>query len=456
MFGIEEVAEQRKPDLGIIVREILRLEVIERVVHGFDTAEQDWYDHHGAMRGGHALGEVEPRQPGRRQQQRDELIDDRHRHVGRGRERETEREDHPPAGRTVQWAQQESERDGGEQADGAEVGGARRTIREPAQPFRHRRAIADRLLERRLASVDEVEAHVRLECRGTAAHGRGTGGVDRGGCDFLFRHPAAPGEPLYRVAIVIARAERHRRVHTGRIAAQDGFGETRLLDEIAPVDVADRAEAGDAVGHHELAEREALGGALHGLLHAHHVLADPLLQPEQRREVGAAAAHLLQESREERGRQLPRLVHEVGERTREHLGTRIVGGEQTRHPCVGVHRVARIARGALRHVPDVLQEAHAQHRGHRPQFAHRQRRDALVLAHHQLERRRVQAPIRVGDEFDDDLVDARIAGEGACRRQLRQLVVEVGGQGGAHFADLRGHHVVVVQEPVAGRTHGDA
>ena len=455
LIGVEEVAEQGEPDLRIGVREILRLEMLERFAHGIDAAEQDRHDDRGAMRRRHLAREVEARQAARWEEEGDELVDDRDGDVGRRHEREPQREQQPEAVRAVERSQQDAERARREQRDGAQIRGARRGVRDVPQAFGDRFAVADRGFQGREPGVDEVVADVRLQRGGTSAAGGGRGGVDRGGGRLELREVAALGEPLHDVAVAVARAEGHRGVDARRIAAEDRLGEARVLDEVAPVDVPDRAQAGDAVRHDERREREALGRALHRLLDAHHVLADPLLQPEERGEVGAAAAHLLQEARQEGRRELARLVDELRQGARERGGRLFVGGEQARHPRVGFDGVGGVAASALGHVPDVLQESHAQHRRHGPQLAHGERGDPLILAHHQLERRLGESAVGMRDQLDRDLVDARIAGEGARLGKLRQLGVVVGRQRGADLGDLRGDDVVVVEQPVAGGADAD-
>ena len=98
----------------------------------------------------------------------------------------------------------------------------------------------------------------------------------------------------------------------------------------------------------------------------------------------------------------------------------------------------------------VLQEPHAQHRWHRPELAHGERRDALILLDHQLEQSGVKAPVRVRDQLDGELVHTWIARERAWTRELRQFVVIVARKGGANFLHLLQHDVEVVEQPLAG------
>ena len=64
----------------------------------------------------------------------------------------------------------------------------------------------------------------------------------------------------------------------------------------------------------------------------------------------------------------------------------------------------------------------------------------------------VYPALRVGDEGDGQLVDARIPRQRPAR-QLGELTVVAGGQGLVHLADVLLHHVHVVQQPLTRRTH---
>ena len=144
-------------------------------------------------------------------------------------------------------------------------------------------------------------------------------------------------------------------------------------------------------------------------------------------------------------------MNEVIKHAGKRFASRILRLEQTRDPCVRRLRIVHVRRRAQRHVTHVFQEAHAQHRRHRPQLAHGERRDALVLLDHELEQCGVEPAVGVGDELRGDLVHAGIARECTRTGQLWQLVVVVGGEGGPHLLHLFEHHVEVVQQPFAGR-----
>ena len=449
-IGVEEVAEQRKANLRVAIRQVLGFEMVECLVHRRYAPEQDRNDDDTAMCGRYAVLERHASEAIRRQQQRDELIHGGNRGVRRRDERKQHRGKHADPRDTFHRLQQQRQRRTNAQSERDEVEAARRPSCRAKDPLAKRWPIPDRPLERRQTLVDEVIAHVRGARDGTAAPLRRRRCLDSLPGNVVLGDVGSAREPLDDVAIAIARLERHAGIHARRIAAQHPFRRARSLDELRPVDAADLPQARDAVRHHELRHREMLCGALHRFLHAHHLIRDPLFDPQQRREVRAATPHLLQESREECGAQQRRVVDERVELARQRISAGVFRGEQPRHQRVGRAGVGHVGRRPQRHVPHILEKAHAQHRRHRPQLAHRQRCDALILLKHQLQHRQVEPAVRMGDQLDRDLVDPRIAVERTVTRQLRQLVVVVTRQGGTHLLDLLEDDVEVVEQPFAG------
>src|SRR6188474_489259 len=105
------------------------------------------------------------------------------------------------------------------------------------------------------------------------------------GRNFFFRFFYTLGNVLDDVAIVIARAESHSGVMTTRILSQQLLGCTLRFDEILPVESRNRAQAGDAVRNSDLRESNAPVGSRRCFLSAGSILGDPLLEPDERREV---------------------------------------------------------------------------------------------------------------------------------------------------------------------------
>ena len=79
--------------------------------------------------------------------------------------------------------------------------------------------------------------------------------------------------------------------------------------------------------------------ALHGLFDAHHLVGDPLLEPEQWREIRAPAADLLEKPGQERRCERRGMVDQVFEHPGERLASRVFRSEQASNPPVGFLRV---------------------------------------------------------------------------------------------------------------------
>ena len=198
-----------------------------------------------------------------------------------------------------------------------------------------------------------------------------------------------------------------------------------------------------------------LRGALHRLRDAHHFVGDPLLQPHERREVGAPAAYLLKEARQERRCERWWVMHQVVQDSTQLVGAPVLGGEQPRHPAIRLLGVGRVGDGTQGHVPYVLEIAHAQHCRHGPELAHRQRCDALIFPDDQLEQGGIESPIGVRNELHRELVHARIGREWTRSLELWQLVVVFARERSAHFAHLLDDDIEIVEQPLASRADRD-
>ena len=66
------------------------------------------------------------------------------------------------------------------------------------------------------------------------------------------------GDSFNHVAVGIAGGEGHLRIESRRVLTQRRFHDALMLYERAPIASAHIPQARDAVGHHELREREAL------------------------------------------------------------------------------------------------------------------------------------------------------------------------------------------------------
>ena len=444
---VEKIPEQREADFRITVCQVLCLEVIERLLHRPRAPEQNGHDNDSPVLRGKAATEGHARQPVGRQQKRHKLVDGRHRGVCSRRKRQQHGAQHADAGGSVNGLEQERECGRHSQPHCAEIEETGRILCRAIHTLTNARTVPECRFERTSPVVNEVVADMRGAGAPAGRSFSGGGSLNGGTGYLLLRDVRMSREVFDHVPVAIARLKRHAGIHPARVATQHGLCCTRRLHELGPVDAAHLAQTGDAVRHHELGDREMLRRTLHGLLDAHDLLADPLLEPQQRREIGTPAADLLEKTREERRGECRRVVDQVLQPSRERVATGVLRSEQARDPPVGLLRVVCIRRGAERHVPHVLQEPHAEHGRHCPQLADGERSNALILLHHQLEQCGVEAPVGVGDQLDGNLVDARIARERPWPGELRQLVVIIARERGANFLNLLEDDVEVVEQP---------
>ena len=259
-------------------------------------------------------------------------------------------------------------------------------VENPAmEPFAERGSVARRRFECGEAAVDEVIAHMlepRIALRRTFFGVRVALGV---GCrafacqlrhlarHILLRHGGALRDPLHDVAIPVACGEVHPRIIPRRVLAQDRLHGALSLDEGAPVHPADRSQARDAVGHHELGEREALGRAGGSVVGRDPLLVYPLLEPDEGGKGPRAEPELVEEARDELRGQLVRGADEFSERGAERGSAGIVRGLDAGGPFVGPLDFVEALDSAERHPSNALDEAQAQHCRDRPELPDRKR-----------------------------------------------------------------------------------
>src|SRR5687768_12097774 len=109
------------------------------------------------------------------------------------------------------------------------------------------------------------------------------------------------------------------------------------------------------------------------------------------------------------------------------------------------------SRNAERHPPNVLDESEAEHGGNRPQLAHAERRDRLILAHEQRDVVEIEVALGMRYQLDGHFVGARITGKGAGS-ELGQLFVVALGKICPDLPYVLLDDIEVVEEPVARRT----
>ncbi len=388
---VGEISEDRVLQSCIAVGEELDFEVLQRVAHRSRAPEQSRHHHGGSKFVRHStLREVELRERARWHERRDEPAHHAHRDVVR--RYESQQEHRQPCGkrgrpREPEHGHQRHDRARRDPAHEQHVGVAEYPATKPLLQIG---LVVRGFLQRRAPLVDQVVAYVRaprvarVALAGAVRGGRGPARGDvrarefhRLERDVLFSHSRAFCDPLDHVPIAIARGEVHPGVVTRRVVTQDRLHAAATLDERAPVHPPDRAQTRDAVGHHELRERQPLGRACDRILRRHPLLVDPLLEPDQGRERSRTEAKLMEEARYEIGVEVVLRADELAECGAERGTTGIVRRLQSGGPPVGTLDLVESLHGTERHPPYVLDQAEAQHCRDGPQLSDRKRRDLL-------------------------------------------------------------------------------
>ena len=144
--------------------------------------------------------------------------------------------------------------------DPAEKHGIRVAEHRAVQRLADAGTIPRAALELREPVIYKVVAHVCTQRRGALTVGLPPGvsarQIGRESRDLRLVAFRTHRDPFDYVTVLIARRERHPRVEPRRILTQLGIELALLLDERAPIHARDRAETSDAVGHHDLRDRE--------------------------------------------------------------------------------------------------------------------------------------------------------------------------------------------------------
>src|SRR6059058_5677771 len=95
---------------------------------------------------------------------------------------------------------------------------------------------------------------------------------------------------------MITRPERHRSVVPARILTEKLFRRALRFYKILPVKSRYRAQTRNAVRDSDLCERDSAIRSRRSFFCTRTILGNPLLEPDERREVRLVGAHLLKES----------------------------------------------------------------------------------------------------------------------------------------------------------------
>lgn len=396
-------------------------------------------DHHRARRVRN-LGEIEPREAARRHEAGDQPLKKLNRQLARRHDRQ-QNDDHqhrplPAASVSVGDGRRDHRRRA--HSDRAQV--ARRRVPEGCAPEADRdsRLPSDAVFERPPAGADQVVADVRfarlrrpfrdLPCA----------------FDAFQRHAHLPVAGRFRdlfdrMPVAIAAGEVHARIHTGGIALQDLLDQTDALEELAPVERRDEAEAPDQVGHERLLARLMPRFRTNRVLHR-------LAARAQR------SIELAPEIR--RARMLPGALEQSNHERRMHLrrpGLPDAGGRLQR-----VDQSIRIeTMGAARGEdvsPDsqVFDERQLQRGRPRPELAHRERTDRLICRDEAVHALRVEPARTAPDQLEGHRINPGQARK-LVGRDPRKPPEEGRGQVVMNIAKSRQNDVKIVEQPLGGR-----
>ena len=344
----------------------------------------------------------------------------------------------------------------GDQSQRAQIDGEGPPSHRAPQPRRSRRLESDRMFQFRHPFADEEVAD--MPCAPIASghcgnRGRGLREADRLSGDGAFGDAHPPRQRLRDVSVRVAGAEIHPPVHPVGILAQGFLDHTQVLDERAPVERADHAQAPDAVGDGDLVRCLVLSLGAHQLLDGEAVLGQALLHPLERQGQGRPAP--LQPPREfghegaGHGRSRSRHV-----RDHENQALRVAfrGLRHLVGPGAGQRTFVESGRDPQPEPAQILDDGKAQHDGDGPQLAEAEGRHALIGGHETAETGSVHPTVAVGDGLQGDVVHPRMSGRGSVR-QTRQFAAVVLRQMPAGHPDLFFYEIEVIEQPFAGGGH---
>ena len=442
---IAEVRDQRERQVAIAVREEPHLERLDQVIDLLCAADQGRDRHHRAMRVGDPRREVETREQARMDQERGSPLHDSHRELTRAHgEQRAPR--HEQRSGNMQRRDREREHRREHTDDGGRAGVRTEPMTpQPATNERDRRSgYLDRSLEDAPSVLEQEVADVgRTPCCGALRQ------ADRRSCDLGLARAAAFRDRFDDVAILIARAEVHCRIV--RIGAQRCLDDTHRLHEQPPVGRAQIAQAADAVADRDLICGLALRRELEHVLDGFAALGEPLLEPREREHERRTMP--LQSTRELRGERIGDRdvrLDQLGEDQHHALGSRGRDLDHAAHPGRRLLALSPPCGHLHDHAPQVLDHREPQHDRDRPQLAEAQRLDLLIRGDKRTQGFVVDAAVRVRDQLERDVIDARRSRRGRVR-EPRQLAAVCGREVLPRGADLLLDQVEVIEEPLGRR-----
>ena len=449
-IGVGKVAEQREAQVLVVVGQRPHFQRVHQLAHALHGRQDRGHRHQRAEIVRHAVAKRQLRQPPRRNDRRQNGVQEGQRELADRDQRQHRHQRHQRPGaavvaRVLEEAGLEERR---RQHDAAQIAQRGMLEGQPRDALTQGGRIAHRALEIEPAARNQVIADVMraiepglLDAR-RFREGHGTLG------DLDLIHVRSLRQLLHGLPIAIARLEVHAPVRAHRIVSEDPLDAADRFHKLRPVERRERAHRADDVGDRQLIDGFALLLAAQQLVGGLAARGQASLKPAPRRRRGhgliaQAVKDLHHEGGGRLGRHLERrFAFRLG-RFDQQLGRESPGGFAL---LLGTQRLHR-------EPAEVLHQGQAQHDGDRPQLADRQRRDVLIGVRKPPQQLLIEASGRVRDEIARQDVHPRIPPP-AAGRQRGQLFVVLARQVAPDLQHLRAHHVVVVAEPLLRRRLG--
>jgi hypothetical protein len=471
--GVPPIGEQGEIEMALGIRQVVHLELLDRLFDALVAGEQPGYDDHGSHLGGHAASEVEfAEQPGWNDN-RDQAMDQGHGDIGGGDEGENPQEDEDwyAHARAPGQEQRAGEKQGSEDGNQSEIAGCRMDAPRASNPDAHGEAVVQPLFERPPATRYQVVSRVLLSALGNGelrrrrfrwGGRRVQAGVRRGALAFApglagqrhrlvrhvqFRPRRTTGQLLDGLPVLVARGEIHGSESGSR--SEGLVHQTHALEKLRPADGRHPPHAGDDVPDGDVRRGLSLMHLTHDFALGSPLGGQGLVQPvEGRCDRQRLVTEPLQQLHGERTGQ------GGGAKTAQHIVRALrrsaAQAQQTiRHLICACAPLAG-ADDKLRQPSQVLQEGDAKVDRDCPEFTDAEGLDALVCPNESLERLHVEPTVGMGHIGPRQPIDARVSSEVVALGDLRQEPVKAAREVVPDLPDLPVHDVKVVEEPLLG------
>ncbi len=287
---------------------------------------------------------------------------------------------------------------------------------------------ADSAFEQRSASVNEVIPHVGRAIVASDVGDTVTGELDGPAGHLVLRERALLCDILHHVAIAVTGGKIHVVINVSRVAAEGSLDSAHRLDEFSPIHRREKPKTADTVAHGDLVGRLVLAFELNEFFDGVIGLGKLLLKPAHRQgQARILASQAAGKFRDKRAGERRILADHVGQG--QHQVPWLLLGDLQQAVCPEACGVAipPTCRDPDGHAAQILDQSQTEHDRDRPQFAEFECDDGLVGGHEAAEVLGVHSPIHVRNQFLNDGINARIAGQRAVQ-EPRQFDAVLSGQ----------------------------